>query len=322
MIAKEPSTGDEPLICVVGPTAAGKTALAVSLARLFGGEIINADSRQVYRGMTFGTAKPTEEELATVPHHLIDILDPPESFGLAMFVEYAETALRDIRKRGRLPIVCGGTGQYVWGLVEGKRVPAVPPDPEFRAKMQAEAEMLGADELHRRLAMIDPKRAADLDSRNVRRVIRSLEIHRATGQIPSDLQPEGKPELPNVLVLGLTMPREILYQWIDDRVDRMMQNGFLAEVEELATSGYPMGSGPLDSPGYRELGLHLEGKLTLDEAVARTKTQTHRLARRQYAWFKPSDPRIQWLDAAEPGLPDRAAGVVSSFLESHSPVIQ
>ena len=322
MIAKEPSTGDEPLVCVVGPTAAGKTALAVSLAQLLGGEIINADSRQVYRGMTIGTAKPTEEELATAPHHLIDILDLPESFGLAMFLEHAEAALRGIRKRGRLPIVCGGTGQYVWGLVEGQRVPAVPPDPEFRAEMRAEAETLGANELHRRLAVIDPKRAAALDPRNVRRVIRSLEIHRATGQLPSDLQPEGKSELPNVVVLGLTMPREILYQRIDGRVDRMMQDGFLEEVEELATSGYPMGSGPLDSPGYRELGLYLEGELTLNEAVARTKTQTHRLARRQYAWFKLSDPRILWLDAAEPGLPDRATGVVSSFLESHSPVIQ
>ena len=322
MIPKEPSIGDEPLICVVGPTAAGKTALAVSLAQLFGGEIINADSRQVYRSMTIGTAKPTEEELATAPHHLIDILDPPESFGLAMFLEYAETALRDIRKRGRLPIVCGGTGQYVWGLVEGKRVPAVPPDPDFRTEMQAEAEMLGADELHRRLAAIDPKRAAALDPRNVRRVIRSLEIHRVTGQIPSDLQPESKPELPNAVVLGLTMPREILYQRIDDRVDWMMQNGFLEEVEKLATSGYPIESGPLDSPGYRELGLYLEGKLTLNEAVARTKTQTHRLVRRQYAWFKHSDPRIRWLDAAEPGLSDRATGVVSSFLESQPPVIQ
>ena len=319
MTGKEPPSATERLVCVVGPTAVGKTALAVMLAQQFGGEVINADSRQVYRGMTVGTAKPTLAEQSAARHHLIDIFEPSESFGLALFLEYAGESLRDISWRGLLPLVCGGTGQYIWGLVEGQRVPAVPPNPVFRAELEAEAEREGAGALHRRLAGVDPERAAALDARNVRRVIRALEIHQATGRKPSEFLSSGEPSADNALVLGLTMDRGELYQRIDERVDRMMSDGFLAEVETLAAGGLPMGEGPLDSPGYRELGQYLAGELSLDEAVARTKTQTHRLARRQYAWFKLADPRIQWLDAADPGLVHRASEVVSSFLNSETP---
>ena len=306
-----------PLICVVGPTAVGKTALAVALAQRFGGEIISADSRQVYRGMTIGTAKPTSTELAAAPHHLVDIIDLSESFGVGLFLEAASQAMREIRERGKLPIVCGGTGQYVWALAEGKGIPPVPPNPDFRAELQAEAALLGADALHLRLANIDPVRAAALDSRNVRRVIRALEIHRATGQRPSEMLP-AKAETPPVLMLGLTMPRDVLYRRIDRRVDEMMQAGFLREVEELAAR-YPAGLDPLASPGYRELGQHLAGELSLDEAIERTKTQTHRLARRQYAWFKLSDPRIHWLDGTDSVVSERAAEAVSEFLSGPPP---
>ena len=298
---------------MVGPTAVGKTALAVALAGRFGGEVVNADSRQVYRGMSIGTAKPTAVERDAVPHHLLDIIDPAKSFGVALFLEQAADAVGDIRRRGRLPIVCGGTGQYVWALAEEQRVPAVPPDAEFRAEMEAEAERVGPDALHRRLAAVDPERAAALDARNVRRVIRALEIHRATGRKPSEFVASEGPSGRDSLVLGLTMSREALYRRIDERVDRMMEAGFLAEVEGLAEAGYPMGEGPLDSPGYRELGLHLAGELSLEEAVARTKTQTHRLARRQYAWFKLTDPRIRWLWADDPEVEERAASEVRAF---------
>ncbi len=321
MLDNEASGRNEPLICVVGPTAVGKTALAIELARRFGGEVVNADSRQVYRGMTIGTAKPAAEEMAATPHHLVDILDPPESFGLGLFIEYATEALRDIRGRGRLPIVCGGTGQYVWGLAEGQQLAAVPPDPGFRAELEAEAERVGSEALHQRLAAIDPARSAVLDARNVRRVIRALEIHHVTGRLPSELQPVAA-RTENALVLGLTMPRNALYQRIDERVDRMMADGFLREVEELRAAGFPTTAGPLNSPGYRELGQYLDGELSLEDAVEKTKTQTHRLARRQYAWFKPSDPRIQWLDAADPGLLQEAVETVSLFLNHQRPVIQ
>ena len=317
----EASGQNEPLICVAGPTAVGKTVLAVELAKRFGGEVVNADSRQVYRGMTIGTAKPTEAERAVAPHHLIDILDPPDNFGLGQFLECAADALRDIRSRGRLPIVCGGTGQYVWALAEGQQLAAVPPDPEFRAALEAEAEQVGAEVLHQRLAAIDPARSAVLDVRNVRRVIRALEIHHVTGRLPSELQPVST-QAGNSLVLGLTMPRDALYWRIDERVDRMMADRFLREVDDLRAAGFPMNVGPLNSPGYRELWQYLDGELSLEEAVARTKTQTHRLARRQYAWFKHSDPRIRWLDAEEPMLVEYAAEVVSEFLSHKPPVIQ
>ena len=311
----------EPLVCVVGPTAVGKTALAVELAKRFGGEVVNADSRQVYRGMTIGTAKPTEAERAAAPHHLVDILDPPESFGLGLFLECAADALRDIRSRGRLSIVCGGTGQYVWALAEGQRLAAVPPDHGFRAELEVEAEQNGAEALHRRLATIDPARAAALDARNVRRVIRALEIHHVIGWLPSELQPVST-QGGNSLVLGLTMPRDALYRRIDERVDLMMADGFLREVEELRAAGFPMEVGPLNSPGYRELGRYLDGEMSLEEAVERTKTQTHRLARRQYTWFKPGDTRIQWLDADDPRMVENAAAAVSDFLNLRPPVIQ
>ncbi len=303
----------EPLVCVVGPTAVGKTALAVELALRFGGEVVNADSRQVYRGMSIGTAKPTEAERAAVRHHLVDIMEPTESFGLGLFLEFATEAVRDIRGRGRLPIVCGGTGQYVWALAEGQSLHAAPPDPEFRATLEAEAERLGAEALHRRLASVDPARADALDARNVRRVIRALEIHHVTGRLPSEVKPRAS-EGTEALVLGLTMAREELYRRIDERVDWMMAEGFLSEVEGLKEAGLPMGAGPLNSPGYRELGQHLAGELSLEEAVERTKTQTHRLARRQYGWFKLTDPRIRWLEAGDTGLMERALEVVEEYM--------
>ena len=312
----------KPLIAIVGPTAVGKTQLAVDLCQRFGGEVINADSRQVYRQMDIGTATPTPEECAQAPHHLLDLLDPSEHFGLGSFLPLAQGAAAEITARGKLSIVAGGTGQYVWALLEGQSVPPVPPDPEFRAVMEQEAaEEGGAKAIHDRLRAIDPARAETLDPRNVRRVVRALEIYHATNKKPSDLV-LSSPDVSAHLVIGLTMDRKELYRRIDDRVESMMRAGFLGEVERLAEAGYPMGEGALDSPGYRELGQHLLGELSLDEAVSRTKTQTHRLARRQYTWFKPPDPRITWLDASDPGTLEQAAALVSAHLSDTGPVIQ
>lgn len=322
MTGTGPAPPDGPLVCVVGATATGKTDLAIDLARRFNGEIVNADSRQVYREMSIGTAKPTPSQQALAPHHLVDLLDPSESFGLGLFLKHAADALLAIRALGKLPIVCGGTGHYIWGLVEGQNIPAVPPDPQFRAELESEAARTGHDALHRRLAEVDPPRAAAIDPRNVRRVIRALEIHRATGRRPSELGSTKGVSSPHALVLGLGMPRDLLYRRIDERVDGMMQGGLLEEVESLSTAGYTLGEGPLDSPGYRELGQYLAGTLTLQDAVERTKTQTHRMARRQHAWFRPSDPRIHWLCATDPHLNDRAGEAVSDFLASRPPVLQ
>ena len=320
MLAESGALGDGGrAVCVVGPTAVGKTALAVALAQRVGGEIINADSRQVYRGMNLGAAKPTAAEQAAARHHLLDLLDPGESFGLGAFLISAADALRDIRRRGQAVIVCGGTGQYVWGLVNGAGLPAAPPDWELRAALEAEAARSGGEALHRRLAALDPARAAALDARNVRRVIRALEIAQVTGQRPSEFRPAaGAPPL-DALILGLTMPRADLYRRIDARVDRMMAEGFLDEARGLAAAGFRLGEGPLNSPGYRELGQYLDGDLTLDEAVRQTKLKTHRLARRQYTWFKPADERIRWLRADDPAVGEQAAAAALGFLEGRSP---
>ena len=307
------------VVCVVGPTAVGKTALAVALARRVGGEIINADSRQVYRGMNIGAAKPTAAERAAARHHLLDLLDPGESFGLGAFLIYAADALRDIRRRGPAVIVCGGTGQYVWGLVNGAGLPSAPPDWELRAALEAEAAQSGGEALHRRLAAIDPARAAALDARNVRRVIRALEIAQVTGRRPSEFRPAAGGAPADALILGLTMPRADLYRRIDARVDRMMAEGFLAEAQGLAAAGFRLGEGPLNSPGYRELGRYLDGDLTLDEAVRQTNLKTHQLARRQYTWFKPADERIRWLRADDPEVVEQAAAAALEFLEGKSP---
>ncbi len=296
----------------------GKTRLAVELCQRFDGEVINTDSRQAYRGMDIGTAKPSAEELSKAAHHLLDLLDPSEPFGLGAFLPLAQRAAADIASRGKLPILAGGTGQYVWAMLEGQTVPAVPPNPELRASLEKVAEEEGTQALHDRLRQVDPDRAETLDHRNVRRVVRALEIYHATSIRPSDFKPseliKDSPAANDYLVIGLTMDRKALYQRIDDRVEMMMRAGFLAEVERLAEAGYPMGQGALDSPGYRELGLHLDGEMSLEDAVARTKTQTHRLARRQYTWFKPSDKRIRWLDATGPDVVEQAEELVTVYL--------
>jgi tRNA dimethylallyltransferase len=301
------------IVAVVGPTASGKTALALALAERFGGEIVNADSRQIYRHMDIGTAKPTPAELARVPHHLIDIRTPDEPFGLAEFLELAARAIRDIAGRARLPIVAGGTGQYVRALLEGWRAPPVPPDPELRRALEARAADEGPNALHRELTMLDPDAAAAIDSRNVRRVVRALEVIRATGR-PFSAQRTQAASPYRALTLGIALDREVLHARIDRRVDEMFAAGLVDEVVRLRAMGYGCDLPALRSIGYAEVCGYLAGDLTLADAIARTKTATHRLVRVQANWFRRSDPRIVWLDGAH-GLPvDAAAGAVEAFL--------
>ncbi len=301
-----------PVLLIVGPTAVGKTSLALSLARQFNGEIINADSRQVYRHMDIGTAKPSLQEQEQAPHHLLDILDPDQDFDLATFLSLARDAIFQIQGRGRLPIVVGGTGQYVWALVEGWQVPEVPPDPEFRAAKQAEAEQHGPEFIYQQLLEADPDRAGQLDSRNLRRVIRALEVHQAQDSPPQAVDKSGQ-GLAHPLMIGLTLDRQQLYQRIDDRVDRMMTQGLEEEVKWLVNHGYVPGKGPLAGPGFRELGEYLAGNLTLEEAVQRTKFRTHRMVRRQYNWFKLGDARIKWLDVGVSDVEIQAGRMVEAL---------
>ena len=303
---------EAPLLFIVGPTAVGKTRLAISLAQSLNGEIINADSRQVYHYMDIGTAKPTQEEQSQAPHHLLDLMPPDRNFSLGSFLSLAQKTITDIAGRGRLPIIAGGTGQYVWALQEGWDVPEVPPDAGFRASCELAVAKEGNEVLYRRLQEIDPARAAELDSRNLRRVIRALEIHHVTGRPPSSYRKRSDRQPPS-LVIGLTLERDILYERIDRRVDRMMADGLLDEARRIAAMGYSLGKGTLACPGYRELGQYLDGEISLEEAVQRTKFQTHRLARRQHTWFKPDDSRIRWLDAGSPDVEEQSRAMAAGF---------
>ena len=305
------------LIAVVGPTAVGKTTLAIALARRFDGEIVNADSRQVYTGMDIGTAKPTAAELREARHHLIDIRPPDAAIGLGEYLPLAHERIESIAARGKLPILCGGSGQYVWAVLEGWEIPRVPPDPDLRACLERRLAAHGPDSLWRELRHLDPNRAAAVDRQNPRRIIRALEIVKSTGSTVA----AGKSAEPpyRSFVIGLTADRATLYQRADARFDAMMAEGLLDEARRLGAAGHALGSGALSGVGYTELGLYLQGEMTLDEAVSRAKTRTHRLVRRQYTWFKTDDPRIHWLDATH-GLPvDQAALATGRFLEQSNP---
>jgi tRNA dimethylallyltransferase len=301
------------LIAIVGPTATGKTALAVALARAIDGEIVGADSRQVYRRMDIGTAKPSLEERALVPHHLLDVVDPDEPFSLAQYLELASAALEDIWARGRQPLLVGGSGQYVWALLEGWTVPRLPPQPELRRSLEERAAREGAEALHQELAHIDPQAAAGIDARNVRRVIRALEVCEATGR-PISFWQEKAPPSWDVLTLGLACPRDELYRRIDARVDGMMEAGLVDEVRALLAAGYRRDLPSMSGIGYREVCQHLVGELDLPAAADRIKTATHRLARQQGTWFRRDDERIRWIDVSLGEPLQEALGPVESKL--------
>jgi tRNA dimethylallyltransferase len=275
----------------------GKTETAVQLCRDLGGEIISADSRQIYRKLDIGTAKPTPEERAAAVHHLVDVIDPDEVLGLAEYQELAYAAIDDILARGRAPFLVGGTGQWVRAVVEGWGVPRVPPDHALRAELEAEAEQAGPEALHARLAAVDPVAAAKIDYRNVRRVIRALEVHLKTG-VPISRHQRAQPPPYRILQVGLTMPRQALYARVDARIERMLDEGLVDEVRSLLAQGYSLNLPAMSSLGYRQIGRYVACELGLDEAVGLIKRETRRYIRQQYNWFRLDDPRIHWFDAS------------------------
>ncbi len=283
------------LIAIVGPTATGKTELSLNLAQELDGEIVNADSRQVYRHMETGTAKPTPEQRSGIPHHLFDILDPEEDFSLGIYQNMAYRVIKDIHDRGRLPILVGGSGQYVWAILEGWRVPEIPPDGKIRGELESRAESEGPEALYRELQEKDPEAARGIDARNIRRVVRALEVHRITGKPFSELRSKNPPEF-DIRIFGLTMERAELYRRIDERVDRMIESGFIEEVRGLLDRGYSPDLPAMSGLGYRELCEFINGETKLEEAIQRIKYATHRFVRRQYNWFRLEDERIKWYD--------------------------
>jgi tRNA dimethylallyltransferase len=305
------------LVAVVGATATGKTPLAVGLAERFDGEIINADSRQVYRGMDTGTAKPSAAEQARARHWLVDVANPDETMSLGRYLDLAGDALADCGSRGALPLLVGGTGQYVWALLEGWRVPRVPPDRRLRAELEARAEREGAQALFDELASFDPASAAQIDARNLRRVIRAIEVYRATGRPFSEWQTRRPPPF-DWLAIGLTCDRDELYRRIGARVDAMLAAGLVDEVRSLKERGFGCDLASMSSIGYRQVCQHLAGELTEAEMAAHIKTETHRLARVQRNWFKASDARIRWLDVTAADPFEEAARIVESWLKGAS----
>ena len=282
------------LLAIVGPTAAGKSRLALSLATRFDGEIVNADSRLFYRGFDIGTAKPIWDERRSVPHHLIDFLNADETLGLARFIELAAKTCKAVAERGRLPILVGGTGQYVWGLLEGWQVPRVPPNPELRLKLEALVETEGAAAVFAHLEKLDPEAAHRVDAKNPRRVIRAIEIATAVG--PSSAPSKAVHPPFDHLVLGVDAPRDVLYRRIDDRIDAMVASGWLQEIATLLKSGVRLDAPGMSAIGYREMAAAYRGKISLAEAVVQTRAATRQLVRRQGNWFRKTDSRIHWLE--------------------------
>lgn len=295
-----PSPTDEtiPLLVILGPTASGKTGLAIRIAQAIGGEIIGADSRQIYKYMDIGTAKPTPLEQAQAPHHLIDIIPPDEPFPVARYQAMVYDLIPQIYARGHIPMLVGGTGQYITAVTEGWAFPQVPPDAMLRAQLEADAESLGVQALYDRLMQLDPEIAQIVHPNNVRRVVRYLEVCLITGQRVSDLQRKKAPPY-RILELGLVGERHILYDWADKRVDKMMAMGFLDEVKRLLDMGYSRKLPSMSGLGYSHLVRHILDGESLDEMVQQTKYDTHEFIRRQQTWFKGHDNGILWHNVQE-----------------------
>ena len=304
-----------PIIGIVGPTASGKTDLALALAERMPVEIVVADSRQVYRGMDVGTAKPGAVARASVPHHLLDLVDPDEPFTVAHWVARARELIPAIAERGNLPMIVAGTGLYMSALLDGHDYAVQPWSAEVRQRLTDALEAEGLDALIERLRSIDPLAATHLDLRNPRRVLRALERAEAGG---GAVDPHADPYPGRMALIGLSRPREVLYQRIDDRAERIFAGGLLPEVATLLERGYAPQLRPLTSHGYAEAARHLAGEWSLDQAIDATARRTRQYAKRQLTWFR-RDPRIMWLPAAtlpanEPSLVADAERLVRSAL--------
>ncbi len=282
-----------PLILVVGPTAVGKTELAIQLAVRLVGEIVSADSRLFYRGMDIGTAKPTQAERDLVPHHLIDIADPDQLISLSDFQRKARQAISEIHQRGLLPFLVGGTGQYVRSVIEAWRIPRAEPDPGLRAILEGWAAEIEPEGLHNRLAVLDPAAAEQIDPRNLRRTIRAMEVIFKTGQAFSTQRRQGTSPY-RTLMVGLCRPRDALYRRIDVRIQEMLAQGLVDEVQSLLDRGYSPELPTMSAIGYGELVSFLQGRMSLADAELQMKRRTRTFVRRQTNWFKPDDPDIHW----------------------------
>ena len=303
----------QPLILIIGPTAVGKTELALQLAERLKGEIISADSRLFYRGMDIGTAKPSREEMARVPHYLIDIVNPNETLSLAVFQEKAKEIIADIHTRGKLPFLVGGTGQYVRAVTQGWTPPEVTADEKLREALENLKEERGHEWLHAKLRIIDPDAAEKIDARNVRRTVRALEVTLTTGRKFSEQR--GQVESPyHLITIGLTRPRPELYQRVDERIDLMFASGLLDEVKGLLEKGYSPALPSMSAIGYRECVSVVNGLMTEEQAKVEMRRVTRIFVRRQANWFKESDPNITWVRVKE-GIIDETEKYIRQLID-------
>lgn len=287
-----------PLILIVGPTAVGKTELAIQLAERLDGEIVSADSRLFYRGMDIGTAKPTPAERARVRHHLIDITDPDEILSLAVFQQRAREAIADIHTRNKIPFLVGGTGQYVRAVTEGWTPPEVEPDERLRDEFERLKDEKGTQWLHDKLRRLDPQAADKIDARNYRRTIRALEVIMITGRRFSEQRGQTESAY-HLITIGLTRPRSELYERVDRRIEDMFTAGLLDEVKRLLSKGYSPSLPTMSAIGYRECVRVLQGELSEQQARTEIRRATRIFVRRQANWFKESDPGIRWFRVEE-----------------------
>jgi tRNA dimethylallyltransferase len=300
------------LVVLCGPTATGKTAASLVLAERLGAEIVAADSRTIYRGMDIGTAKPSPEARTRIPHHCIDLADPDEVVTLAVYRQAAAEAIGGIRERGGVPLLVGGTGLYIRAVVDGFTIPAVPPDPVLRARLDRE-EARAPGRLHARLQRVDPVAARRIHPHNVRRLIRALEVFAHTGRPISSLQQRHGDVVGDAVQIGLTLEREALYHRIDERVDEQVRAGLVDEVHGLLRRGFDPALPSMQGLGYKEIVPYLQGKMPLAEAITTLRRNTRRFAKRQYTWFR-RDARIRWL--AVDGLsPEAVAHALDRMLE-------
>ena len=295
---------------IVGPTGVGKTDLSLNIAEELNAEIVSADSRYLYKRMDIGTAKPTLEELARIPHHLVNVAEIDTPWSMSQFKREALLIIKEIQDRRKIPLIVGGTGQYIRALIEGWEIPMQPGDPALRESIAKWAEEVGGSELHQRLSILDPEAADKIDSRNVRRTIRALEVILHTGEKFSS-QRNRKPIDFSYKIAGLMLPREVLYRRIDDRITKMISSGFLEEVKTLLAAGFSLNDPPLSAIGYSELVRYLNGECTLEESVSEIKKRTRQFVRRQANWFKPNDERIRWFDVSY----DQKEEIIQFFLD-------
>ena len=301
---------NKPVIVLLGPSAVGKTALSIKLAHQFSGEIISVDSRYLYKGMDIGTAKPGLAEMKEIPHHLIDIANPDKPISLAQFQAVVYEQIEAVFRRGNTPFLVGGTGQYLWGVVEGWLPPGTQPDSRFREVLEGMAKEMGTERIYQMVVYLDPEAAKKIEPNNLRRSIRALEVIFSTGELFSKQKAKNPPPY-HFKIIGLQRSRTELYQRVDARIDQMLADGLIQETEKLIANGYDPNLPSMSAIGYKEISSYLNQEISLDEAVALIKKRTRIFIRHQANWFKKDDARIRWFD-----MSDTVFQEISEYIQS------